>query len=368
MGYNNMKKMILIMMAFFSVFTLSACGKDTTKKEPEPNHEEYEVYSLLDSEWIDQNKVDKDTTNKYRGQASYTINQDNDILEVTPHKYHKEDGITVDLRNVDLTKYKSLVFTGKGDGILSLTINSTRYITNGKNTIKYPLTMIEDTFIFKLDFEGYEPMLETIESITLVFGSDVVENEEDLNKTPAVHSPIGKSEISRFEFTTEEADMALTFNVQGTVYDPDANLNAPDSVNVLSDFSVYDEDSYLLDYVDGNLDLTTTTSKDVWSYVYKTLEGNFKPYTKLVIEVQGDAGAKFKLKLEGDNITNYETGNTNNKNMEDITLNGELQTFVWYIPEESLTDGDLIMLLLFFEPGVQGTGVNMTISKLEFQK
>ena len=129
-----------------------------------------------------------------------------------------------------------------------------------------------------------------------------------------------------------------------------------------------DAGSYIINQVSNGFQIVTTTEKQAWSYVNLLLDGNYSGYTKIEIVVKGDDGAKFKMKLEGEGVKSYETGNTTNNNIVDPVLNGETQTIIWQIPQEIFMAGKPIKFLIFFEPAETGTGKQMVISTINLKK
>ncbi len=351
-------------MILISLFGLIACQDDQIDI-----HEE-NTYSLLQADaWTDDNQRSINPDNYYRGRSAYTLTDGNQPLsEITPHKYHKDNSLSFDLSDVDLSTYRTLVVTAKGDGLMKVIFSTDLVISNQGHMLSYPLTMIEDTFEFNLDFEGYDVFRKAITKVTIIFGADVNEDDDDLRMTPPVHRFVSVINVTTFEFSDKAPNIARTFNPKGIVYDPDGDDDLPDVANILMPFAQNDTGSYIVTESDDGEVITTTTEKAPWSFVFITLEGNYKAYQEIRIEVKGTAGAQFKMKLEGATISPYETGTTADGNMADPLLNGDWQTFIWPVPEEHLTFGEPIMFMIFFEPGVQGTGVQMTIRSLVLRK
>ena len=156
---------------------LSSCLNEPVDENPIPSETTYEQLDLTKLSWIDDNEISTDTNNQNRGNKAYTLSADENKLSVIkPHKFDKQNSISLDLSAYDLTKYKKIKVTAEGDGVMKLIINSTVTVMNFKNQIAYPLTMIEDKFEFKLDYEGYDVLVENITGITLIFNVDVPEN------------------------------------------------------------------------------------------------------------------------------------------------------------------------------------------------
>ena len=327
----------------------------------------HEILNLMNMDWIDNNLVDTDNTNKYKGISSYTVNY-KEYLEVIPHKYHKNDSLSIDLTNVDLTKYNSLILTVKGDGVLKLSFDSLNRLTSYKNMIEYSLVPFSDTVIFKLDFDGYDKFKESIQRLDLIFGSDVNEKEENLDKTPSVHARLGESVITRFEFSTEVFTCDDAFNTKGDVLLKETIDKYPDTINILDLFKNIESPHYDVKYLGNVLSLNSTLSKDIWSYISVRLSGYFKVYRKIVALIKGDAGVKVKFKLSGSSIKTIETGKAKNNNISDPLFTGEVQKIEWYISEENLTDGDEMEFFMFLEPGLVGTNKRMEIYELYFSK
>ena len=327
----------------------------------------YEILNLIDLKWTDNNLVDTDIANKYKGLSSYTI-KCNEYLEVISHKYHKNDTLSIDLTNFDLTKYNSLILTVKGDGVLKLSIDSLNRLTSHRNMIEYSLVPFLDTVIFKLDFDGYDKFTESIQRIDLIFGSDVNEKEIDLDKTPSVHAKLDSSIITKFEFTTESFSEEDVFNEKGDVVLKETIDKYPDTINFLEFFKNIETPSYDVCYQDGILSVMSSMAKDVWSYISVRLAGYFKVYKKVVAVVKGDAGVKVKFKLSGSSIKTIETGKAKNNNISDPVLTGDLQKIEWYISEENLTDGAEMDFFIFLEPGLVGSKKKMEIFELYFSK
>jgi hypothetical protein len=321
----------------------------------------YDVLDLTSLPWVDENEVSVDLNNPNRGMSAYTLaNQANPFSVIIPHKYDKNNGLTIDLSSYDLTEYRKLVVTAMGDGVMKLIINSRVEILNGKNIIAYPLTMIKDTFEFSFDFEGYDRVLESIESITIIFGADVNEN------TLPTHRFTSQINIETMMFTDEPANPRLTYNSQGYLFDPDEG-HSSDPIELNQDWTIRDGGSYVITTTASGVQIATTSQKQAWSFISLILEGYYQQYTKIIIEVEGDAGAKFKMKLEGPGITTYETGSTTNGNIMDPVLNGSLQTFVWNLSSGNLPSGQAVSFLIFFEPGLVGTGKQMIIYSIRLE-
>jgi hypothetical protein len=355
--------LLLVVLILSLVF--SACT-DTPDETPDQAN----TLSLLQAgAWTDDTARSTNPDNYYRGRSSYSLSEgDNPFSTIRPHKYHKDNSLSFDLSAEDLSSYRKLVITAKGDGLMKVIFTTDLIVSNQGHMLSYPLSILEDTFEFNLDFEGYDVFREAITRITVIFGADVNENDTDLRMTPPVHAFTSEINISRFEFSDAEPNLSRTFNARGIVYDPDGDDNLPDVVSFLDDFTENDTGSYVLSEDEDGHVITTTSNKAPWSFVFITLEGNYKAYTEIRIEVNGTAGARFKMKLEGASIDAYETGSTTDGNIEDPLLDGTWQTFVWHVPSDHMTFGEPVMFIIFFEPGDQGTGVTMTVRSLELAK
>ena len=360
-----MKKRLILILLGFSALLLTGCFNS---KNP-PLGKDIEVLNLMDMNWIDDNEVSTDTSNPYKGKKAYTLSETGNKLDaVEPHKYQQNNGLTLDVTMLDLTKYNKLVFTAKGDGLMALIIESSVQILGGNNRILYPLTIIEDTFEFSFEFEGYDQVLETMQSITIIFGSDVMEKSSWLNETPSRHVYSSLIEINRLEFTNESATEAHTFNQKGILYNPEDDNDLPDTLEIEQDWIINDEGTYIINTLQEGVQVQTTTQKEAWSFIRINLQGNYQAYRSLVIEVEGDSGARFKMKIEGEGVTVIETGNTANGNILDPILNGSHQRIVWSLSQENLPSGQMISFLIFFEPAEVGSGAQMIIKSIRLEK
>lgn len=243
---------------------------------------------------------------------------------------------------------------------MKLIIHSKVSILNGKNIIAYPLSMINDTFEFSFDFEGYDRVLNSIEGITIVFGADVNENI-----LPS-HRFVSQIHIETLMFSERPSNPRLTYNTQGSLYDPDEG-HPTDPFDFIQNWNIRDAGSYVITQTENGVNIATTAQKQPWSYINLILEGYYQQYSQLVIQVQGDTGARFKMKLEGAGITTYETGSTANGNISDPVLNGSIQTFTWTLSPNNLPSGQAVSFLIFFEPGLVGTGKQMVIYSIRLQ-
>ena len=252
-------------------------------------------------------------------------------LQIIPQKSHKLDALTLDVSSLDLSMMKKLVITVKGDGMMLLKVHSTKFIEPGRDEIRVPLSMFETTFEFNLDFQNYDLVRDTMKSITLVFGIDVIENKP----TQTFDSPIT---ITAFYFSDEAANSNRTFNTRGVVTDPDDLINLP-IIDLMEGWMINEADTYIISQVTEGLRIQTTLSKPVWGFIYIPLEGYLKPYTVISITVSGTPGAAFKMKLEGPGITTIETGSSANGNIPDPILSASAQTFTWTVTQANMTAG-----------------------------
>ena len=357
---------VMIIAVIMSSLALIGCKNETPENNEENQGEvNPNVINLLKNgegdEWIDENYVDTDKNNPYRGLASFTLSEgDNALAVIKSHKYNEYDALSKDVDQYDLSEFKKLTITlsGSGDFVLSITSNPIIPGGAGFSEVTFALTEESKTYEFDLSFPAYEAVRKGIKKVTII--PNAGQKGEELADV----------KITSFEFSKEDVNSALVCNTEAfDVDNPNIYDGTSDTFNINKNFGSNDG-AYIVTWGEGTTLIELTENKLEWSYVKSPVTGNLQSFTKLYIKFKGEEGMVFKLKLESTSTTAYETGSANTQ--PDIVCDGTEQEFelTGFTAANLVGSDDASMwVLIFVEPGeAGGAGEKLEILSFEFRK